>query len=86
MTDHPPAWDADRVRALRAALGDTQQAFAERLGTRQQTVSEWERGTSHPRRMARRLLGMLAEEHGVYDAVPPPDEPPPSLGTSAGGD
>jgi DNA-binding transcriptional regulator YiaG len=83
MTDYPPAWDADRVRALRAALGDTQQAFAERLGTRQQTVSEWERGTSHPRRMARRLLGLLAEEHGVYDAAPDTGEPPSRLETRA---
>lgn len=68
MTTPPAEWDADRVRALRAALGDTQEGFATRLGTRQQTVSEWERGASRPRRMARRLLGMLAEEHGVYDA------------------
>jgi DNA-binding transcriptional regulator YiaG len=60
-------WDAARVRRLRDAIGDSQQAFAERLGTRQQTVSEWERGSSRPRRMARRLLQMVAEEHGFYE-------------------
>ena len=49
------------VGRLRARLGDSQQRFAERLGTRQQTVSEWERGQSRPRRMAQRLLTMLAE-------------------------
>jgi DNA-binding transcriptional regulator YiaG len=59
-------WDPSAVRALRAGLGDSQQAFADRLGTRQQTVSEWERGASRPRRMAQRLLTMLAEEAGTY--------------------
>lgn len=61
-------WDTEGIRRLRETLGDTQQAFAERLGTRQQTVSEWERGTSRPGRMARRLLHLVAEQHGVYDA------------------
>jgi DNA-binding transcriptional regulator YiaG len=61
------SWDAARIRRLRERLGDTQEAFAGRLGTRQQTVSEWERGTSHPRRMAQRLLHLLAEEHAVYE-------------------
>src|SRR5438067_1669268 len=60
-------WDARGIRKLRGALGDSQQAFAERLGTRQQTVSEWERGASRPGRMARRLLHLVAETHGVYD-------------------
>lgn len=69
---YPPgdeAWDAARIRRLRLQLGDSQQAFADRLGTRQQTVSEWERGASRPRRMARRLLRLLAEEHGVYEVT-----------------
>jgi DNA-binding transcriptional regulator YiaG len=61
-------WSGRRVRALREQLGDSQQQFAERLGTRQQTVSEWERGASRPRRMAQRLLTMLAEEAATYDA------------------
>lgn len=68
----PPAtsrWDAERVRALRRRRGENQQQFAERLGTRQQTVSEWERGTSHPRRMAQRLLTLLAEESPAYGAA-----------------
>ena len=73
----PPAagaWDAERVRALRRRRGENQQQFAERLGTRQQTVSEWERGASHPRRMAQRLLTLLAEESPAYLA-PAPDDP-----------
>jgi len=70
----PAAWDGPRIHRLRTALGDSQQAFADRLGTRQQTVSEWERGTSHPRRMARRLLQLIAEEHGVYETPASPAE------------
>jgi DNA-binding transcriptional regulator YiaG len=64
---HPTArWNAERVRALRQRRGENQHQFAERLGTRQQTVSEWERGSSHPRRMAQRLLTLLAEESPPY--------------------
>lgn len=82
MTAPPDrAWDGERVRELRAALGDSQHAFAQRLGTRQQTVSEWERGARRPRRMAQRLLALLAEEHGVYAVAP---EPPPPDGGAAG--
>ena len=58
---------AARVRALRLRLGETQAEFAARLGTTQQTVSEWERGARRPRRMARRLLALVAEQSGVYD-------------------
>ncbi|MEX2032889.1 MAG: helix-turn-helix transcriptional regulator [Dehalococcoidia bacterium] len=65
------SWDASAVRALRARLGLTQAELAERMGTRQQTVSEWETGVRAPRRMSRRLLRMVAEEAGVYDPGPP---------------
>jgi len=71
MPDEPATtaeWNAARVRRLRQHLGESQAAFAERIGTRQQTVSEWETGSSTPRRMSRRLLHLLAEEHGFYDA------------------
>ncbi len=63
-------WDGARVRRLRARLGETQAQLAERLGTTQQTVSEWERGARRPRRMAQRLL-RLAEAGGAYSAGPP---------------
>ena len=64
-------WDAARVRRLRGHLGATQSEFAERLGTRQQTVSEWETGASRPRAMARRLLHLVAEERGFYSTEAP---------------
>lgn len=62
-------WDAAGVRELRKHIGGTQAELAELLGTRQQTVSEWELGSSHPRRMSQRLLRLVAEEHGFYRAA-----------------
>lgn len=61
-----PEWSAEGVRRLRAHLGLSQSALAERIGTRQQTISEWETGARAPRRMARRLLGLVAEAAGFY--------------------
>ena len=59
-------WDATRVRRLRRFLQESQSGLAARLGTRQQTVSEWETARSRPGGMSRRLLHLLAEEHGFY--------------------
>ena len=59
-------WDGGRVRALRDWLDDSQTELADRLGTRQQTVSEWETGASRPRRMSQRLLHLVAEDSGFY--------------------
>lgn len=67
------AWDGEAIRALRTHLGDTQAAFAARLGTTQQLVSDWERGRHVPRGMTRRLLGRVAEEQGYYATPPLPD-------------
>ena len=55
-------WDADHIRRLRAHLGLTQAALADELNTRQQTISEWERGEYRPRGPAARLLTRVAEE------------------------
>jgi DNA-binding transcriptional regulator YiaG len=73
-------WDADAVRALRRRLGLTQAELAERLGTRQQTVSEWETGASRPRGMSQRLLRMVAEESAAYDASAPGEAPGEAAG------
>jgi len=54
-------WDADSVKALRRHLGLTQQEMAEHLGTRQQTISEWERGLYAPRGASKTLLRLVAE-------------------------
>lgn len=71
-------WRAEDVQALRRHLGETQRQFADRIGTNQQTVSEWERRARRPRRMARRLLQLVADQAGFYrvggegDGGPPP--------------
>ncbi len=47
--------------ALRLHMGATQQALAEELGTRQQTISEWETGLYQPRGLSQKLLSIIAE-------------------------
>jgi DNA-binding transcriptional regulator YiaG len=56
-----PKWDRRRIRALRRHLDLTQTEMAERLGTRQQTISEWETGLYEPRGASATLLTMVAE-------------------------
>ena len=64
-------WDARSVHALRAHLELTQEQMAEELGTRQQTISEWETGQYEPRGASARLLALIAERAGfVYGATP----------------
>lgn len=58
------SWDAERVRALRKHLGMTQQLFADKLGVRQQTVSEWEKAIYKPRGATVTLLNMISEQVG----------------------
>jgi DNA-binding transcriptional regulator YiaG len=57
-------WDNRRVRALRRHLGLTQAKLAEELGTRQQTISEWETGMYRPRGPSATLLTIVAERSG----------------------
>ena len=57
-------WDAVQVKALRAFLGMTQQMFANELGVRQQTVSEWEKGIYRPRGASVTLLNQIADNAG----------------------
>lgn len=62
-------WDARRVRTLRRHLGLTQQKMARELGTRQQTISEWETGLYRPRGASATLLGLIAERAGFQYQV-----------------
>jgi len=54
-------WNAQQVRALRQHLGLTQEQMAAEMGTRQQTISEWETGRYQPRGTSARLLVLIAE-------------------------
>ena len=59
-----PVWNARQVRALRQHLGLTQEQMAAELGSRQQTISEWETGQYQPRGTSARLLTLIAERGG----------------------
>ncbi len=61
-------WDAGQVRALRHHLGLSQRGLAWEMGTRQQTVSEWETGQYQPRGTSERLLSIIAER-AAFDYV-----------------
>ena len=64
-------WDSRHIRALRDHLGLTQREMADRLGTRQQTISEWEIGLYKPRGTSSTLLSMVAERAEFrYEAAP----------------
>ena len=64
-----PTWNAGQVRALRQHLRLSQRELAEELGTRQQTISEWETGLYQPRGTSARLLTLVAERAGFeYEA------------------
>jgi DNA-binding transcriptional regulator YiaG len=68
-------WSKEDVRALRRHLNLTQARLAEELGTRQQTISEWENGMYRPRGASATLLGIVAERSGfTYKAGKKRDE------------
>jgi len=65
-------WDSKHIQALRRHLKLTQNEMAEKLGTRQQTISEWETGMYQPRGASSTLLSMIAEQAKFeYQAMPP---------------
>ncbi len=67
-----PQWGSEHVRALRRHLGLTQRELADRLGTRQQTISEWETGMYKPRGASATLLSIIAERAEFeYEAALP---------------
>jgi len=69
-------WDGDSIQALRRHLGLTQIELSTRLGTRQQTISEWETGMYRPRGASATLLSMVAEQAKFkYNAAPTRKKP-----------
>jgi DNA-binding transcriptional regulator YiaG len=70
------AWDGEKIRTLRNHLGLTQRQMADRLGTRQQTISEWELGLYRPRGASSTLLSIVADQSGFrYDTAAPGSSP-----------
>ena len=69
-------WDGESIQALRQHLGLTQAELSTRLGTRQQTISEWETGMYRPRGASATLLSMVAEQAKFkYDPSPSKQKP-----------
>ena len=63
------SWESGRIRELRRHLGLTQTELAQELGTRQQTISEWEVGMYRPRGASAKLLSIVAERAGFQYEV-----------------
>ncbi len=64
-------WDSKRIQALRRHLELTQRELGDKLGTRQQTISEWETGMYQPRGASSTLLSIVAEQTQFkYQAAP----------------
>jgi putative transcriptional regulator len=68
-------WSAGSIRALRRHLEMSQQQMSEELGTRQQTVSDWELGYHRPRGGMARLLSIIAERAEFRYRTHQPDKP-----------
>jgi DNA-binding transcriptional regulator YiaG len=75
-SDKKRKWDSGSIQALRQHLGLTQAELSEKLGTRQQTISEWETGIYQPRGASAKLLSIVAEQAKFkYDASTPKKKP-----------
>ena len=57
-------WNANLIKSLRHHMHWTQIDLADKLGMRQQTISEWENGLYEPKRSSSKLLTLIAEKAG----------------------
>jgi len=57
-------WNGTMIKALREHMQMNQAEFAQELGVRQPTISEWETGAYEPKRSSSRLLTLIAERAG----------------------
>ncbi|MEA5462568.1 helix-turn-helix domain-containing protein [Leptothoe sp. PORK10 BA2] len=64
-------WQQDAIKALRKHMSLTQAKFAQALGVRRQTVSEWENGVYDPDRSTTKFLELIAQQS---DFKTPPTE------------
>lgn len=55
-------WTASRVQHLRSRLGESQKAFAGRLGVDVETVRKWEQAKGDPGGCCQKLLDRLEED------------------------
>lgn len=57
-------WNSGMIKALREHMGLSQAAFAQELGVRQPTISEWETKAYQPKRSTSKLLTFVADQAG----------------------
>ncbi len=55
------SWDSGGGGSLRQRVEVTPAEMAQMMGTRQQTISEWETGVYRPRGLSAKLLSLIAE-------------------------
>ena len=64
MTVQPPEeFDAEEIRTIRLSANMTQKIFANFLGVSPKTVESWEAGRYKPDGPARRVMGLLRQDH-----------------------
>nr|WP_235071126.1 helix-turn-helix transcriptional regulator [Leptolyngbya sp. Heron Island J] len=63
-------WQQDAIKALRKHMSLTQAQFAQELGVRRQTVSEWENGVYDPDRSTTKFLELIAKQT-KFQAIQP---------------
>ena len=75
-----PSWSPERIKELREFAGWTQQELADRMGVRQQTISEWETGLHTPRYSTSKHLNLIARDvkfpYQVEDKPKQPEDAP----------
>ncbi|MFP5275133.1 helix-turn-helix domain-containing protein [Coleofasciculus sp.] len=59
-------WNAQLIKALRRYMGLTQAEFAQKLGVRQATVSQWENSAYEPTLATSKYLSLIAEQAGFH--------------------
>jgi DNA-binding transcriptional regulator YiaG len=62
--DDTVLWNSELIKALRRHMGLTQAEFAQRLGVRQATVSQWENNAYEPTLATSKYLTLIARQAG----------------------
>ncbi len=75
-------WTGELINGLRQHMGLKQGEMADELGVRQQTISEWERGSYLPSRATSKYLSLVAERAGFSYQVQKEDKPEDDLETN----
>jgi DNA-binding XRE family transcriptional regulator len=57
-------WNAELIKALRQHMDLTQAEFAQKIGVRQATVSQWENGVYDPTLATSKYLTLIAKQAG----------------------